>query len=79
MAVAEKIAFNTWHFGTMTTRMVGGGGDSDDFIPSYLSTDPLMDFRPGAFLMSPGLWIGLAVAAAFFALAVRLRHYRDPI
>ena len=80
VTVAEKIAFNTWHFGTMvTTRMVGGGGDSDDFIPSYLSMDPLMHFSPGAFLMSPGLWIGLAVAAAFFALAVRLRQYRDPI
>jgi len=29
--------------------------------------------------MSPGLWIGLAVAVAFLAAAVRLRRYRDPI
>ena len=78
--MAEKIAFNTWHFGTMvTTRMVGGGGGSEEFIPGYLSMDPLMHFSPGAFLMSPGLWIGLAVAAAFLAAAVRLRRYRDPI
>ena len=80
VAVAEKIAFNTWHFGTMVAaRMVGGGGGSDEFIAAYLSMDPLMHFNPVAFLMSPGLWIGLAVAAAFLAAAVRLRRYRDPI
>jgi ABC-2 type transport system permease protein len=80
VAVAEKIAFNSWHFGTMVaTRMLGGGGGSDDFMTSYLSMDPLMHFSPGAFLMSPGLWIGLAVAAAFLAVAVRLRRHRDPI
>jgi ABC-2 type transport system permease protein len=80
VAVAEKIAFNTWHFGTMvSTRMIGGGGGSEEFMTAYLSMDPLMHFSPGAFLMSPGLWIGLAVAAAFLAAAVRLRRYRDPI
>jgi len=80
VAVAEKIAFNSWHFGTMVaTRMVGGGGGSDDFMTSYLSMDPLMHFSPGAFLMSPGLWIGLAAAAAFVAAAVRLRRYLDPV
>jgi ABC-2 type transport system permease protein len=80
VAVAEKIAFNTWHFGSMVaTRMIGGGGGSDEFMTAYLSMDPLMHFNPGAFLMSPGLWIGLGVAAAFLAGAVRLRRYRDPI
>ena len=33
----------------------------------------------GSFFISPGLWIGLAVAAAFLAVAVRLRRYREPI
>jgi hypothetical protein len=41
--------------------------------------DPLMDLTPGTFLSSPGLWIGLAIAAAFLAVAVRMRRYRDPI
>jgi hypothetical protein len=63
----------------VAARMVGGGPGSEEFIPAYLSMDPLMHFSPGAFLMSPGLWIGLAVAAAFLAAAVRLRRYRDPI
>jgi hypothetical protein len=34
---------------------------------------------PHAFLSSPSLWIGLAVAAAFLATAVRLRRYQGPI
>jgi len=29
---------------------------------------------PGAFVVSPGLWIGLALTAAFLAIAVRLRR-----
>jgi hypothetical protein len=31
------------------------------------------------FFSTPGLWIGLAVAAIFLATAVRLRRYREPI
>jgi ABC-2 type transport system permease protein len=41
--------------------------------------DPLSQLNPGGFLVSPGLWIGLAVAAAFLAAAVRLRRYQGPI
>ncbi|MDQ6800450.1 MAG: ABC transporter permease [Acidobacteriota bacterium] len=31
------------------------------------------------FLSTPGLWIGLIMAALFFVAAMRLRHYREPI
>jgi hypothetical protein len=34
---------------------------------------------PAAFLASPGLWIGLAVAAIFVVAAARLRRYQGPI
>jgi hypothetical protein len=34
---------------------------------------------PLDFLSNPGLWIGLAVTAAFLAIAVRMRRYRGPI
>ena len=44
-----------------------------------VSMDPLMHLTPGKFLSSPGLWIGLAVFAAFLAAAVRLRRYQGPI
>jgi ABC-2 type transport system permease protein len=79
IGVVEKIAFNTSHFGALLAdRMIGGPG-GDSFMAGSLSMDPLMHFTPGAFLISPGLWIGLAVAAVFLAAAVRLRRYRDPI
>jgi len=80
IGVVEKIAFNTSHFAAMlANRMLGGGGGSDDFMTGSLSMDPLMHFTPGQFLSSPGLWIGLAIAAAFLAAAVRLRRYQGPI
>jgi ABC-2 type transport system permease protein len=76
----EKIAFNTTHFGEMLVhRMLGGPGDSDNFMASSLSMHPLMHFRPAHFLISPGLWVGLAITAVFLAAAIRLRRYRDPI
>jgi ABC-2 type transport system permease protein len=40
---------------------------------------PLSALTPAKYLASPGLWIGLAVAAAFLAAAVQLRRYRQPI
>jgi hypothetical protein len=33
----------------------------------------------GQFLVSPGLWIGLLVFAAFLAAAVRLRRNQGPV
>ncbi len=79
ISAVEKIAFNTSHFGRMMIdRMLGGPG-GDNFMASSLSMDPLMHYRPGEFLSSPGLWIGLGIAAAFLAAAVRLRRYRGPI
>ena len=44
-----------------------------------LPMDPMMQLTPGRFPGSPGLWIGLAVTAAFLAAAVRLRRYQGPI
>jgi hypothetical protein len=41
--------------------------------------DTMMLFAPLHFLVNPGLWMGLAVTAAFLAAAVRLRQYRGPL
>ena len=41
--------------------------------------DPLAAITPARFLATPGLWIGLAIAAACLAAAVRLRRNREPI
>jgi len=32
-----------------------------------------------AFLVAPGLWVGLLFAALFLIAAARVRRYRDPI
>lgn len=41
--------------------------------------DPLAAATPARFLAAPGLWVGLAFAAACLAAAVRLRRSRDPV
>jgi len=55
------------------------GGPEGIPMPGQMPFDPGMQFTPGHFLMSPGLWIGLAVTVAFFFAAVRLRRNRQPI
>ncbi len=74
----EKIAFNTSHFGAMLGHRIGGSEHAAHTAGS-MSMDSLTQFTPGQFLGSPGLWIGLAITAAFLAAAVRLRRYREPI
>jgi ABC-2 type transport system permease protein len=79
IAVVEKIAFNTSHFGSLLARRFSGGGQSDGFSEGNMSMVPLTQLGVGTFLVSPGLWGGLLVAAAFLALAIRLRRSREPI
>jgi ABC-2 type transport system permease protein len=81
IGVLEKIAFNTSHFASMVKdRLMGFAPDAFDFNPHHsIAIDSLAQLTPGRYLSSPGLWIGLAFAAAFLAAAVRLRRYRGPI
>jgi ABC-2 type transport system permease protein len=72
----EKLAFNTSHLATMLGNHFGGGGGVD---PNMFPIDPGMPLMLGKFLTAPGLWIGLAITAAFLAAAVRLRRDRGPI
>jgi len=78
ICVIEKIAFNTSHFATMMGDRLAGGAEAVA-VPGGFPIDPMMQLTPGKFLSSPGLWMGLAVFAAFLAAAVRLRRYREPI
>jgi ABC-2 type transport system permease protein len=71
----EKMAFNTSHFAKMLASRISGGMDSNSAPDGMM----LGHFHPIDFLTKPGLWIGLAIAAAFLAGAVRLRRYRGPI
>ena len=78
IAGLEKMAFNTWHFANLVgSRTIGATAPiaSTDVFP----TNPMTRITPGAFLASPGLWIGFAVAAIFLAAAVQLRRRQGPV
>jgi ABC-2 type transport system permease protein len=80
IGVVEKIAFRTSHTAAMLQhRLVGWVHEAFIFQNQDLPVDPLAQIDPIRFLVSPGLWQGLAVAAALLAAAVRLRRYRQPI
>ena len=79
--IFEKITFGTSYFADMVNhRLFGFAPEAFDFHGhSQPTIDSLAQLTPGRYLSSPGLWIGLVVAAAFLAAAVRLRRYRGPI
>jgi ABC-2 type transport system permease protein len=80
IAGVEQIAFHTWHFGALVgSRLIGAAPTVANTSPNMFPTDPMTHIAPGSFLTSPGLWIGLTIAAAFLAAAVRLRRDRGPI
>ncbi|HKE33853.1 MAG TPA: hypothetical protein VKB66_01555 [Candidatus Acidoferrum sp.] len=74
----EKLLFNTSYFGAFVGRFFTGGTEGS-YPPNTMPMDPGTHLTPARFLGTLGLWIGLAVTAAFLAAAVRLRRYRDPM
>jgi ABC-2 type transport system permease protein len=71
----EKIAFNTTYFlSLLKVRLMGPPDPEMTKNADFMST-----LIPHHFFDQPGLWVGLAVAAVFLAIAVRLRRYRGPI
>lgn len=79
IGIVEKIAFSTSHFGESLLDHFGGGPQGLEFSPESVSLEVTQHFHAASLLSSPGLWIGLAITAAFLAGAVRLRRYRGPI
>ena len=80
IGVVEKIAFNTTYFSTILMNRLSGGLDATPYpMPAGMPMHLMTQLNLGYFLSSPGLWIGLAVTAAFLAAAVRLRRYQGPI
>jgi ABC-2 type transport system permease protein len=80
IAGVEQIIFHTWHFAALVgSRLLGAAPTVASTSPDVFPTDPMTHIALGSFLGNPGLWIGLAVAAAFLAGAVRLRRYQGPI
>ncbi len=78
--IVERLIFNTSVFGHMLVARLAGGPGAIEYPPPGnmpIQTPTLANL--GAFLASPGLWIGLAVCALFLAAAVRVRRYQGPI
>jgi ABC-2 type transport system permease protein len=79
IAAVEKIVFNSAHFASfLKYRLIGGVGEAFVFKAPH-GTDSLSRITPLNFLSTPGLWIGLIVAAIFITAAVRLRRDREPV
>ncbi len=81
IAAFEKGAFNTSYVGSFLKYLLIGWF-AQAFVPHAHGSapiEPLSALTPGKFLSTPGLWIGLAFAAAFLAAAVRMRRFREPI
>jgi ABC-2 type transport system permease protein len=81
IGIFERITFGTSHFTALfRQRLFGFAPGAFGFEPKHgIAIDSLWQLTPGKYLSSPGLWIGLVVAALFIAIAVRLRRYRGPL
>ena len=85
IGVVEKIAFHTSHFASMLGSRIAGGNQGVPYPMQGSPSMPVpMDHQVtllilSRFLVRPEMWVGLLIAGAFLALAVRLRRYQGPI
>ena len=85
ISAIEKLAFDTTFFIRMLVHRLTGGFEQGFVVVHYPKdahvpvVDRLTQFDPLKFLSSPGLWIGLIIAAGFLIAAIRLRRYRGPL
>ncbi|HMK22335.1 MAG TPA: hypothetical protein VK466_08360 [Terriglobales bacterium] len=76
--IFERIAFHTNYFTQFLKYRIDGGPQTVANMRGDFPLDPSLHLMPGAFLASPGLWLGLAFAAIFLFAAARLRRNREP-
>ncbi len=84
VSLFEKLAFHTSYVSGLLLGRLGmgsgaGGQGADVATGPGAALMPSPQFMPDRFFFLPGLWLGLLVAAGFIALAVQLRHRREPI
>ena len=79
--IFERITFGTSYVARLLqNRLMGFAPHAFGFHGhDHPTIDSLSQLTPGQYLSSPGLWIGLLVAAAFLFGAVRLRRYSAPL
>ncbi|HEY4113740.1 MAG TPA: hypothetical protein VGM17_06710 [Rhizomicrobium sp.] len=84
LSIVEHIAFDTSWVGDLINYRVGGFvEEAFASLPNrhhivIQTIDPYALLAPEKFLSTPGLWVGLLFAVAFFAAAVYLRRGREP-
>jgi ABC-2 type transport system permease protein len=79
LSILERIALgSSWIPSAVNYRVLGAmrEGFTKDALRQPITQ--LSQLDPERFFSNPHLWIGLVIAAAFVALAVRLRRYREP-
>ena len=74
----ERVAFDTSYFLAMLQYRLMGPEPSAA-APNGTLMETISALTLAQFLSTPGLWIGLGIAAALLFAAVRLRRYRGPI
>ncbi|MGI8957520.1 MAG: ABC transporter permease [Chthoniobacterales bacterium] len=85
ISAIEKLAFDTTSFIRMIVSRLTGGFEEGFVVVKYAKDAHvpvvyrLTQFDPLKFLSSPGLWIGLVIAAGFLIAAGRLRRSRGPL
>jgi ABC-2 type transport system permease protein len=79
IAVVEKVAFNTSYFLELLQERLVGSGPGNSMASHSAPENFSASLIPHHFLSTPGLWTGLALAAVFLFVAVRLRRYQGPI
>ena len=78
----EAGAFQTSRFAKFVWYRIGGWfPQAFDIVPKggKHPTNPLAAITPGEFLSTPGLWVGLLIAAALLVATIRMRRDREPI
>ncbi len=85
LCAIEKIVFGTAFLARIVGQRVTGNVEEAFVVMHYPKdahvpiVDRLTQLDPLKFLSSPGLWIGLVVAAGFIVVAIHLRRYRGPL
>jgi len=80
IAGLERLVFGTWHFAQLLgARFIGDTSAAAMKAGDSFPTNPMTHITPGMFLIDPGLWLGLLIAAVFLAAAIQLRRHRGPI
>jgi ABC-2 type transport system permease protein len=78
--VLEKVAFNTGFSGEFIKwRLLGAMNEAFKSSQMKDQVVSLSQLDPARFFSSLGLWLGLAAAAAFLFIAIRLRRQQEPL